>query len=183
MTQTAQQEVSSDHETVEAGQMFFATGGCTLGTFLVATGAGGVRAVLIGDDEESLERDLRRRFAGATCTRAAEALSGLTVKVANVLENPTLVLDEPLDLGGTAFERRVWIALAEIPAGETASYGEVARRLGAPGAARAVAKACAANALAVVIPCHRVVRSDGGISGYRWGVERKRLLLARERAA
>ncbi len=183
MTQAAQQRQRGDRPATDVAQLSFATDACTLGTFLVAVGAGGVRAILIGEDAASLERDLRRRFPGAVCTPAAEVLAGVAARVAGLIENPTLAFDDALDLGGTEFERRVWAVLRQIPAGETASYGEVAGRLGAPSAARAVAKACAANVLAVVIPCHRVVRSDGGISGYRWGVERKRILQARERAA
>ena len=101
-------------------------------------------------------------------------------KVIGFVESPRIGLDLPLDIRGTVFQRRVWKALQEIPIGSTASYSEVAKKVGAPGSARAVAQACAANRLAVAIPCHRVVRNDGGLSGYRWGVERKRKLLARE---
>ena len=159
----------------------FATGTCALGAFIVARSARGVCALLLGEGPDALIRDLRRRFP------AAHAIEGgapdLLATVARFLEAPGTGLELPLDLRGTKFQRRVWQALRGIPAGSTDSYAEVADRIGAPSSVRAVAQACAANAIAVAIPCHRVVRSDGAISGYRWGVARKRALLAREAAA
>jgi AraC family transcriptional regulator of adaptative response/methylated-DNA-[protein]-cysteine methyltransferase len=159
----------------------FATGTCALGTFVVACSGRGLCALLLGKEPDALVQDLRRRFpdAGAMDGDATDLLA----RVARFVETPATGLDLPLDPRGTAFQLRVWQALRAIPAGSTASYTEVAERIGAPGAVRAVAQACAANAIAVAIPCHRVVRSDGAISGYRWGVERKRALLARESVA
>lgn len=157
-----------------------ATAKSSLGHILVARSAKGVCAILLGDGPGVLERDLRQRFARVRLLgRDADAQS-LAVEVARVIENPRLRLDVPLDLRGTAFQQRVWRALREIAVGSTTSYAQVARRIGAPRSARAVAQACAANPLAVVIPCHRVVRGDGALSGYRWGIERKRALLKLE---
>jgi AraC family transcriptional regulator, regulatory protein of adaptative response / methylated-DNA-[protein]-cysteine methyltransferase len=160
----------------------FATGECVLGTVLVAKSDRGVCAILLGDDADTLVSDLRNRFAQATLNAGGAEVEALVSKVAKFLASPVLGLDVPLDVRGTAFHQRVWGALQEIPAGSTESYTEVARRLGSPESARDVAEACAANALAVAIPCHRVVRKDGGLSGYRWGVKRKRALLQQERA-
>ncbi len=160
----------------------FATGECSLGTILVARTSRGVCAILLGDDAETLTRDLGRRFPTARVRPDPEADTMLET-VTRLIESPGLELYLPLDPRGTPFQLEVWQALREIPAGTTASYSEVARRIGAPASARAVAQACAANALAVAIPCHRVVRTDGSLSGYRWGVERKRVLLAREAQA
>jgi AraC family transcriptional regulator of adaptative response/methylated-DNA-[protein]-cysteine methyltransferase len=137
----------------------------------------------MGDNPDQLARDLQDRFPRANLIGGDKDFEHLVAKVVGFVEAPSLGLDLPLDLRGTAFQQRVWQALRAIPAGRTASYAEVARRIGAPKAVRAVAQACAANALAVAIPCHRVVRNDGAVSGYRWGVERKRALLARESAA
>lgn len=159
----------------------FATGTCALGAFVVARSGRGVCALLLGKEPDALVRDLRRRFPGARAMDGDAA--DLLARVVRFVETPGAGLDLPLDPRGTAFQLRVWQALRTIPAGSTASYAEVAERIGAPGAVRAVAQACAANAIAVAIPCHRVVRSDGSLSGYRWGVERKRALLAREAAA
>jgi AraC family transcriptional regulator of adaptative response/methylated-DNA-[protein]-cysteine methyltransferase len=153
----------------------------SLGLVLVARSDAGLRAVLIGDDRDELRRDLRRRFPSATLIDDTER-DELADGVLRIVESPTRDLDIPLDLRGTAFQRTVWHALREIPPGATATYTEVAHRIGMPTSARAVAQACAANALAIIVPCHRVVRSDGGLSGYRWGVERKRILLDREAA-
>ncbi|WRL44426.1 bifunctional DNA-binding transcriptional regulator/O6-methylguanine-DNA methyltransferase Ada [Aromatoleum evansii] len=158
----------------------FAVGQCSLGAILVASTVRGVCAILIGDDPDALVRDLQDRFPRAELLGGNADYERTVATVIGFVEAPKLGLDLPLDVRGTAFQMRVWQALQEIPAGETASYTEIARRIGAPAAVRAVAGACAANPLAVAIPCHRVVRSDGGLSGYRWGVERKRLLLARE---
>jgi AraC family transcriptional regulator of adaptative response/methylated-DNA-[protein]-cysteine methyltransferase len=161
----------------------FAIGGCSLGSVLVARSDRGVCAILLGDEPDVLERDLWNRFPQARPSGGDADFQGLLTKVAGFVETPALGLDLPLDLRGTAFQRRVWQALRKIPAGKTASYTEIARRIGAPTSVRAVAQACAANAIAVAVPCHRVVRSDGAVSGYRWGVARKRALLQREMAA
>jgi AraC family transcriptional regulator of adaptative response/methylated-DNA-[protein]-cysteine methyltransferase len=146
----------------------------------VATSDRGVCAILLGDDPDRLARDLQDQFPRATLIGGDAEFEGLVAKVIGFVEAPGIGLDLPLDVRGTAFQQRVWRALREIPAGETASYADIARRIGSPNAVRAVAQACAANALAVAVPCHRVVRNDGGLSGYRWGVERKRALLAKE---
>jgi AraC family transcriptional regulator of adaptative response/methylated-DNA-[protein]-cysteine methyltransferase len=160
----------------------FAVAECSLGSVLVAATDVGICAILLGDDPDALGRDLQDRFPTAELVGGDAGFEGLVAKVIGFVEAPRLGLDLPLDIAGTAFQRRVWQALREIPPGATASYAEIAARLGAPAAARAVARACAANAIAVAIPCHRVVRNDGALSGYRWGVERKRALLAREKA-
>ncbi len=158
----------------------FAVGLCSLGSILVAASERGVCAILLGDDPDALTRELQDRFPHARLIGGDAKFERLVARVVGFVEAPQLGLDLPLDVRGTAFQQRVWQALRAIPPGETASYSEVARRIGAPKSVRAVAGACAANALAVAIPCHRVVRNDGGLSGYRWGVERKRALLARE---
>lgn len=158
----------------------FAIGECSLGEILVASSAQGVCAILLGDDPEQLVRDLQDRFPKANLIGGDAGFEKLVAQVVGFVEAPAQKLDLPLDVRGTAFQQRVWQALREIPAGVTASYADVAKRIGAPRAVRAVAQACAANALAVAIPCHRVVRHDGTLSGYRWGVERKRALLERE---
>jgi AraC family transcriptional regulator of adaptative response/methylated-DNA-[protein]-cysteine methyltransferase len=158
----------------------FAVGACSLGAILVAATREGVCAILLGDDPDLLLRDLQDRFPRAELIGGDAGFEESIAKVIAFVEAPALGLDLPLDVRGTAFQRRVWQALREIPAGKTASYTEVAARIGSPKAVRAVAKACASNAIAVAIPCHRVVRNDGALSGYRWGVERKRALLDRE---
>lgn len=158
----------------------FAIGQCTLGAILVAATERGVCAILLGDDPEALAHDLERRFPRARLVGADAGFERLVAQVVGLVEQPELGTELPLDIRGTAFQQRVWKALRRIPAGKTASYAEIARRIGAPRSVRAVAQACAANALAVAIPCHRVVRTDGDLSGYRWGVERKRALLDRE---
>lgn len=158
----------------------FAIGECSLGSILVAASDRGVCSILLGDDPDELLRDLQDRFPRAGLIGGDAGFEQLVARVVGFVEEPGLGLDLPLDLRGTAFQQRVWQALREIPPGETASYTEIARRIGSPKAVRGVANACAANAVAVAIPCHRVVRSDGGLSGYRWGVERKRALLDRE---
>lgn len=158
----------------------FAVAESSLGPILVAATGQGVCAIQFGDEPERLVRDLQDRFPKATLVGGDEAFEALVARVVGHVESPRRGLDLPLDLRGTAFQQRVWQALRAIPPGETASYADIARRIGAPGAVRAVAGACAANAVAVVVPCHRVVRTDGALSGYRWGVERKRVLLARE---
>ena len=158
----------------------FAVGECTLGSILVAASDRGICAILMDDDPDALVRDLQDRFPRASLLGADAAFERMVAQVIGFVEAPQLGLDLPLDVRGTAFQRRVWQALTQIPAGTKASYSELAKRIGAPRAVRAVAHACAANPLAVAIPCHRVVRSDGSTSGYRWGVERKRALLERE---
>ncbi|AUZ46435.1 bifunctional DNA-binding transcriptional regulator/O6-methylguanine-DNA methyltransferase Ada [Pseudomonas orientalis] len=158
----------------------FAVGQCSLGAILVAQSQRGVCAILLGDDPETLVRDLQDQFPNAELVGADRDFEHLIAQVVGFIEAPALGLDLPLDLRGTAFQERVWQALRDIPVGSTASYAQIAQRIGAPTAFRAVAQACGANHLAVAIPCHRVVRSDGALSGYRWGVERKRTLLARE---
>jgi AraC family transcriptional regulator of adaptative response/methylated-DNA-[protein]-cysteine methyltransferase len=161
----------------------FAIGECSLGSILVAASARGVCAILLGDDPDALARDLQDRFPRATLTGGDPEFERLVSQVVGFVEAPRLGLELPLDVRGTAFQQRVWQALREVPAGSTVSYTEIARRIGAPSSVRAVAHACGANALAVAIPCHRVIRTDGGLSGYRWGVERKRALLQREAAS
>lgn len=161
----------------------FAIGQCSLGAILVAQSERGICAILLGDDADVLVRDLQDRFVHANLIGGDVVFEGLVAQVVAFIEAPGLGLNLPLDVRGTAFQQRVWQALQAIPAGQTASYAEVAQRIGAPTAVRAVAQACAANALAVAIPCHRVVKSDGALSGYRWGVERKQALLTRESAA
>lgn len=161
----------------------FAVGECWLGSILVAATGKGVAAISLGDDPDRLLRDLQDRFPNAQLIGGDKDFESLVAKVVGFVEAPGLGLDLPLDVRGTAFQRRVWQALRDIPAGMTASYADIAARIGQPKSVRAVAQACAANALAVAIPCHRVVRSDGALSGYRWGVERKRALLQREQAA
>lgn len=161
-------------------QIRFAVGQCSLGAILVAQTERGICAILIGDEPEPLVEDLQNRFPNADFIGGDKAFEKLVAEVIGFVEAPGLGLNLPLDIRGTAFQQRVWQALREIPAGTTASYTEIANRIGAPKAFRAVALACAANAIAVAIPCHRVVRNDGGLSGYRWGVERKRILLETE---
>ncbi|MET0284472.1 MAG: bifunctional DNA-binding transcriptional regulator/O6-methylguanine-DNA methyltransferase Ada [Polyangiales bacterium] len=161
-------------------QLRFAVGQCSLGAILVASSEHGVAAILLGEDPALLVRDLQDRFPRATLLGGDAEYERLVARVVGLVESPKLGLELPLDVRGTAFQRRVWQALREIPAGRTASYAEVARLIGAPTSVRAVAGACAANPLAIAIPCHRVVREDGALSGYAWGVERKRTLLARE---
>ncbi len=158
----------------------FATGEFSLGSILVAKSDRGVCAILMGDDPDQLVRELQDRFPRANLIGGDGDVEQLVSQVVGFVEAPSVGLDLPLDVRGTAFQQRVWQALRKIPAGATASYTEIADRIGAPKSVRAVAQACGANALAVAIPCHRVVRNDGALSGYRWGVERKRALLDRE---
>jgi AraC family transcriptional regulator, regulatory protein of adaptative response / methylated-DNA-[protein]-cysteine methyltransferase len=160
--------------------MCFAVGQCSLGSILVAATARGVCAILLGDDPEALGRHLQERFPTAQPCGSDQDFEPLLGRVISFVEAPARGIDLPLDVRGTPFQQRVWQALRQIPPGSTASYTDIAQRLGVPQAARAVAQACAANILAVAIPCHRVVRHDGTLSGYRWGVQRKRMLLARE---
>ena len=158
----------------------FAVGECALGSVLVAQSERGICAILLGDDPDALVRDLQDRFPRARLIGGDRAFEQVVARVVGFVEAPQIGLDLPLDVRGTAFQQRVWQALREVPPGATVSYAEIARRIGAPKAVRAVGAACGANAIAVAIPCHRVVRTDGGLSGYRWGVERKRALLDKE---
>lgn len=160
----------------------FAIGQCSLGVILVAATDQGICAILLGDDADALARDLQDRFPKANLIGADSAFENWVAQVVGFVEQPALGLDLPLDIQGTAFQQRVWQALRDIPAGEVVTYAEVAEYIGEPKAVRAVAGACAANKIAVAIPCHRVVRTDGGLSGYRWGVERKRAILLGEGA-
>lgn len=158
----------------------FAVGTCSLGEILVAHSGRGLCAVLLGEDAETLIQDLQDRFHDATVLGGDADFDGIAAEVIAYVDDPTLGLSLPVDIRGTAFQRRVWTALREIPSGETRSYADVARAIGKPKAHRAVASACGANPVAVVVPCHRVMRSDGGLGGYRWGLATKRTLLARE---
>ncbi|NYT75867.1 bifunctional DNA-binding transcriptional regulator/O6-methylguanine-DNA methyltransferase Ada [Alcaligenaceae bacterium] len=160
----------------------FAVGQCSLGAILVAQSVRGICAISLGDDADQLVRDLQDRFPKAELTGAEPEFDELVASVVGFVEQPSLGLDLPLDVRGTAFQQRVWQALQQIPAGETATYSEIAERIGSPKAVRAVGQACGANLLAVAIPCHRVVRRGGDLSGYRWGIDRKRALLLRERS-
>lgn len=161
-------------------EIHFAVGECSLGAILVAQSTLGVCAILLGDDPHALVLNFQDQFRNATLIGADPDFEQLVAKVVGFVEAPSTGLDLPLDLRGTAFQQRVWTALRSIPPGTTASYAEIAQCIGAPKSFRAVAQACGANRVAVAIPCHRVVRSDGNLSGYRWGVERKRQLLDRE---
>jgi AraC family transcriptional regulator of adaptative response/methylated-DNA-[protein]-cysteine methyltransferase len=158
----------------------FAIGQCALGVILVAATDRGLCAITFGDDADALLRDLQDRFPNASLTGGDPAFDATIGRVIALVESPGAAFDLPLDIRGTAFQQRVWQALRAIPPGQTASYAAIAAAIGAPAAVRAVAGACAANPLAVAIPCHRVVRSDGALSGYRWGIERKAALLRRE---
>lgn len=161
----------------------FAVGDSSIGAVLVAATEKGVCAILLGDDPEALIRDLQDRFAQAELVGADAAFEETVARVVGMIDAPDRSLDLPLDVRGTAFQQQVWDALRRIPPGRTASYLDIATAIGRPSAVRAVAQACGANALAVAIPCHRVVRTDGDLSGYRWGIERKRELIRREREA
>jgi AraC family transcriptional regulator, regulatory protein of adaptative response / methylated-DNA-[protein]-cysteine methyltransferase len=158
----------------------FAVGQTTLGAILVASSTRGIAAILIGDDPEALTRELQDRFPNVRLIGADRDYESLVARIVGLVDTPGSTLDLPLDVRGTAFQRRVWQALQKIPVGRKVTYTEVARRIGLPKAVRAVAGACAANNIAVAIPCHRVIRTDGSLSGYAWGIERKRLLLERE---
>jgi AraC family transcriptional regulator, regulatory protein of adaptative response / methylated-DNA-[protein]-cysteine methyltransferase len=165
----------------KAVDILYAIGSCSLGCVLVARSEIGICAVMLGDDPAALAGEIKARFVKARSIETDTEFAGVLAKVIACVEAPAKDFDLPLDIRGTLFQQKVWAALRAIPVGETASYAEVARRIGAPRATRAVAAACAANKIAVVIPCHRVLRSDGGLSGYRWGVTRKRALLDKER--
>jgi methylated-DNA-[protein]-cysteine S-methyltransferase/AraC family transcriptional regulator of adaptative response/methylated-DNA-[protein]-cysteine methyltransferase len=179
----ADSNITGQHDAAPSGEVAFATGTITLGTVLVARSAHGVCAILIGSEVGELTADLAARFPENALVRDDRKLEGDLQKILRFIENPAAGLDLELDIYGTPFQRRVWDALCGIPAGRTVTYAALASRIGEPGSARAVANACAANAIALAIPCHRVIRSDGTLSGHRWGVERKRALLAREAQA
>ncbi len=161
----------------------FAVGQCSLGAILVAQSLRGICAIFLGDEPDRLVRDLQDKFPKGKLIGGDADFEQLVAQVVGFIEAPALGLNLPLDIQGTAFQERVWLALRDIPPGATVSYSDIANRIGSPKAVRAVAQACAANAIAVAIPCHRVVKRDGDISGYRWGVDRKRDLLAREAVA
>jgi AraC family transcriptional regulator of adaptative response/methylated-DNA-[protein]-cysteine methyltransferase len=163
--------------------ILFAVGECSLGSILVARSQRGICSILMGDDPRILVQDLQRKFPNATLIGNDSQFEELVAKVVGLVEAPGVGIDLPLDIRGTAFQQRVWSALLQIPAGSTMTYSEIAHHMGMPTAVRAVAQACASNSIAVAIPCHRVIRSDGALSGYRWGVERKQALLGREARA
>lgn len=154
---------------------------CSLGKVLIAATRRGVCLIAFGEREAELHADLRERFPKAELQPSDAELEALAQKVVGVIDRSELAPDLPLDLVGTAFQQRVWRALREIPAGETRSYAQIAKKVGSPGAVRAVGSACGKNPVAVVVPCHRVVREDGELGGYRWGLERKKALLEREK--
>lgn len=158
----------------------YAFGRSCFGKIVVATTDRGICSILFGDSQKQLQADLAERFSKATLTQNTEALQRLVEDVVAGIENPALAATLPLDIQGTAFQEKVWKALRQIPAGSTESYSDVAARIGKPSAARAVARACGANPVAVLVPCHRVVGANGKLTGYRWGTERKQRLLAHE---
>jgi AraC family transcriptional regulator of adaptative response/methylated-DNA-[protein]-cysteine methyltransferase len=160
----------------------FAVGHCSLGAILVAASGHGVCAIKLGDDPGELVGDLKQQFPKADLTAGGRDFEQWVAKVIAFVERPARGLDLPLDVRGTAFQQRVWQKLCEIPYGETRSYSQIARELGKPNATRAVGQACGANPVAVAIPCHRAMRTDGSLSGYRWGLDRKAKLLEAERA-
>jgi AraC family transcriptional regulator of adaptative response/methylated-DNA-[protein]-cysteine methyltransferase len=161
-------------------RIHFDIGSSTLGHVLVAINEKGICAILPGDSPRAVTRELRERFPAAQIERDPRRLTGALPRVISFIDGRIATLGLPLDAVGTPFQQRVWNALRDIPPGKTASYGDIARRIDAPNSFRAVAQACGANPLALAIPCHRVVRNDGALSGYRWGVARKRALLERE---
>ena len=161
-------------------EIHFAVGECSLGSVLVASSKKGVCAILMGDDPNWLAEDLQNRFPKARLIGGDTNFEHIVAKVVGMIDAPDISPDLPLDVRGTAFQKRVWHAMCEIPLGETVSYTDIARYIGSPNSARAVARACVSNKLAVAIPCHRVIRNNGNMSGYRWGVERKRTLLSKE---
>jgi AraC family transcriptional regulator of adaptative response/methylated-DNA-[protein]-cysteine methyltransferase len=164
----------------ENSELRFAVGECSLGSILVAATEKGIAAILLGDDPEELVHQLEDNFPKAKLIGGDRAFEATMARAVGLIESPAKGLNIPLDIRGTAFQHRVWRALREIPVGQTATYAEIAERIGMPKAVRAVASACAANKIAVAIPCHRIVRQNGALSGYRWGVDRKRALINRE---
>lgn len=181
----AQRSLGMTPRTFRAGgaglQIRYASARTSLGLVLAAATDTGVCAIFLGDSEAALVRNLSERFPKAELVAAKRSFGKLLGDVVAAIEMPARAAALPLDIRGTAFQQRVWAALRDIPAGETATYAEIARRIGRPKAVRAVGAACGANPIAVVVPCHRVVGQDGKLTGYRWGVERKRALLERER--
>ena len=171
---------SKTYKSSTVNNIQFVTGQCILGTILVACNQRGICLISLGNDPDTLVKELQDRFPGSSLIAGNQKHEQLLTRVTEFLEHPTTRLDLPLDIHGTAFQQRVWNALSDIPVGKTASYSEIAKRIGSPESTRAVARACATNNIAVAIPCHRVVKSDGSLSGYRWGVDRKRALLLRE---
>ena len=155
----------------------YAIGKSSLGLILIAESERGLCSIMLGDDPDVLLDELLKRFSKAEIIAGDRAFEQHVAQVVGFVESPKIGLDLPLDIQGTAFQQRVWQALRQIPSGKTASYAEIASSIGSPKAARAIAQACASNYLAVAIPCHRIVHNDGSISGYRWGVERKKALL------
>ncbi|HHR6080352.1 TPA: bifunctional DNA-binding transcriptional regulator/O6-methylguanine-DNA methyltransferase Ada [Providencia alcalifaciens] len=166
----------------EGSQIYFSLAVCSLGNVLIAQSPIGICAILLGDDPEQLLNDLQDKFPHAQLIGGNKTFDQVISKVIGFIEAPEIGFDLPLDIRGTAFQQRVWQILRTIPAGKTVSYREIAEKMGTPKSFRAVANACGANILAVAIPCHRVVRTDGGLSGYRWGIDRKRALLLKESA-
>jgi len=178
--QQAVRQVTDRGHPVSEVAIRFAVAQCTLGAILVARSQRGICAILLGDDPDRLTRDWQDQFPKAERIGGDADFEQFVAQVVGFIEAPALGLNLPLDVRGTVFQQRVWQALRDIPPGATVSYTEIAERIGAPKAVRAVAQACAANHIAVAIPCHRVVRRDGDLAGYRWGVARKRELLRRE---
>ncbi|WP_241059720.1 bifunctional transcriptional activator/DNA repair enzyme AdaA [Achromobacter xylosoxidans] len=167
----------------EGVEIRFAVGQCALGALLVAASDTGICEIALHEDPEQLVRNLQDRFKAARLIGADREFEQWMAAVVGFVENPSVGLHLPLDVRGTAFQRRVWEALREIPVGATATYTDIAERIGSPRSVRAVARACATNNIALAIPCHRVVRTDGSLAGYRWGIERKRELIEREAKA
>jgi AraC family transcriptional regulator, regulatory protein of adaptative response / methylated-DNA-[protein]-cysteine methyltransferase len=165
----------------EPGEMCYATADSSLGCVLVARSGAGVRAILLGDDAATLADDLQARMPSEKLEDGDDQCSYIAATVAAHVDDPSVPLDFAFDSQGTPFQKKVWKTLRAIPAGMTISYGELARQVGAPKSVRAVASACGANPIALAVPCHRVVSKDGSLGGYRWGVERKRALLDREK--
>ena len=168
---------------IVAEEIRFATARSGLGTILVARSPAGVCAILVGDEAKALKRELVEEFGDATLIRDDRGLNADLDRVLTFIENPAKGLDLPLDIRGTPFQRRVWTALLGVRVGYKITYAALASRIGEPHAVRAVANACAANAIALAIPCHRVVRSDGALAGYRWGMERKQFMIKKEAGA
>ncbi|PJM91267.1 bifunctional transcriptional activator/DNA repair enzyme AdaA [Achromobacter ruhlandii] len=167
----------------EGVEIRFAVGQCALGALLVAASDTGICEIALHEDPEQLVRNLQDRFKAARLIGADREFEQWMAAVVGFVENPSVGLHLPLDVRGTAFQRRVWEALREIPVGTTVTYTDIAERIGSPRSVRAVARACATNNIALAIPCHRVVRTDGSLAGYRWGIERKRELIEREAKA
>jgi AraC family transcriptional regulator of adaptative response/methylated-DNA-[protein]-cysteine methyltransferase len=162
-----------------AATIGFAVAPCSLGFVIIAVSEQLIRSIMVGDDPEMLVSDLQNQFPN-DAIEVADKDEGLVAQVVDLIDRPEQAAELPLDIRGTEFQMRVWNALKNIPAGTTVSYASLAKQIGAPHEVRAVAQACAANPLAVAIPCHRAVQANGELTGYRWGVERKRALLERE---